>query len=284
MVDSQSTLCRRPKSLRIQLCSIISKRPEPKSQPKSPFQRLRQSIIKSESNTYKSKLDPVAELTRVALEVMPRLIGVVNLRILACSDCCVSCRNRELEFRESKHSALLMRHVWDHFKAQLRRVEIRCPIELVTQLQLPSSSQLNFVQKFSFTASSLERDSDLSHRDGNPSHVEILSRTVVPFLKAHQRTLRDVSFPPESASLFQSTFSLQSAFVLDTSPILPFLQDMPPLDRIQMGFLFLSMEKTPFNALPMLRPSENRFCIDPQSSEMLGNRLTLNRQFRIIHI
>jgi len=167
---------------------------------------------------------------------MPRLIGVENLRILACNDCCASAANRELEFHESKHSTPLIHHVWDHFKPQLRRVEITCPIELATQLQLPSSSQLNSLQKFSFKPFSLEIDP--SHQNGNPSHGEILSRTVVPFLKGHQRTLRDVSFRPVSR------------LVLDTSPILQCLQDMPPLDRIQIGFL---MEGTPFNGLPALR-------------------------------
>ena len=179
---------------------------------------------------------------------MPHLIGVVNLRILACDDCCRSHVQRKLEFHESKHSTLLIHHVWDHFKAQLRRVEIRCPIELATHLQLPSSSQLNSLQKFSFRSSSLEMDP--SQSIGNPRHDEILSRTVVPFLtflKGHQRTLIDVSFLPESTPF------LEPAFVLDTSPILPCLQDMPPLEKIQMCFLFLSMEKTPFNGLPVLR-------------------------------
>ena len=170
---------------------------------------------------------------------MPRLIGVENLRILACNDCCASAANRELEFHEFKHSTPLIHHVWDHFKPQLRRVEITCPIELATQLQLPSSSQLNSLQKFSFKPFSLEIDP--SHQNGNPSHGEILSRTVVPFLKGHQRTLRDVSFRPISR------------LMLDTSPILQCLQDMPPLDRIQIGFLFLSMKETPFHGHPVLR-------------------------------
>jgi len=240
IVDSRNPFCQRPKSLQIQLCTILSKTPEPKSQPKSPLRRLCQSIITN--HTYKSKLDPVEELTRVAVEVLPHLIGVVNLRILACSTCCSPHIERKLE---SKHSTLLMHHVWDRFRAQLRRVEIHCPIELATHLQLPSSSQLSSLQKFSFRFSSFEMDP--SQRNGNPCHREILSRTVVPFLKGHQRTLRDVSFFPESP------FLLESAFVLDTSPILPCLQNMRPLEKIQMCFLFLSMEETPFNGLPALR-------------------------------
>src|SRR6266545_4409666 len=171
-VDSRSPLCHRPKSLRIQLCSILSGKPEPKS----PLKRLRQSIIKSvQDYTHKSKLDPIAELTQIVVEVMPHLIGVVTLRILACSSCCTSSVNRELEFHESKHSTSLMHHVWGHFKAQLRRVEISCPIELATQLQLPSSLQLNSLQNVSFVFSSPEIDRhDHDHTNGNPSHGEIL--------------------------------------------------------------------------------------------------------------
>ena len=173
---------------------------------------------------------------------MPHLHAVVNLRILACNACCMSAAKRELEFHESEQSTLLMYHVWDQLKAQLGRVEIRCPMELATQLQLPSSSQLSSLQEFSFKPFSLKFD--LGHGE-NPSYAEILSRTVVPFLKGHQRTLRDVSFRPVTM------------LSLDVSPILQCLQDMPPLDKIQIGFLFLSMEETPFNGLPTFRAHRN---------------------------
>jgi len=166
---------------------------------------------------------------------MPHLIGVVKLQIMSCSDCEISFTSSELEFHKSKHSNLLIHRIWSIFKTQLHQVEIDCPVELVTQLRLPTSSHFTSLESFSF-----KTHSPLTpHLIYVPPHAEVLSRKVVPFLQGHQSTLRDVSLTI-------------STFLIDTSLIFQCLQAMPLLDRLEISFPFISMAKTPFHRYPVL--------------------------------
>ena len=212
------------------MCCIFGR----KLETDSALKRLRQSTLKT-IQEYIQKLDPAAELTKIVVDVMPRLIGVVKLEISTCSYCEISFISGELEFHKSKQSNLLIHHVWNIFKARLYQVEINCPIELVTHLQLPTSSHFSSLENFSFRTFSLL----VPHLTYNPPHAEDLSQTVVPFLKGHQSTLRDVSLTI-------------SAFLIDTSLIFQGLQGMSSLKSLEISLPFLSLSKTPFHGYPLL--------------------------------
>jgi len=205
----------RPKTLRIHMGSRLDaffQQPEaPKPQARSFLKRIGQSIT---NWTTRRKSNTGLELIPTRLDILPTLTGVMKLSIIYWQ-----------ENIDPSHETIIFAELWKVFGDRLRSLYIHSSIANLSTF-LTTSFRLPSLENFSIDA-----------RSADPHEVVPTTIVLIPFLIAHQSSLRQISI------------RIRHPHYLEISSILQCLQGMPCLFSIGIS---VPTSSIPFNGHDML--------------------------------